>query len=143
MFRFGDLPSSTSTACSQQKAGLRVLGDRAGDNPLAAFRTEGATMSEVRQSYIFGTMLLLGIGLLSLFGGLVLLSERATVSALLFGASPSLGVPATGVDLLKSLYVDSGAVIAMAQGAILFVVGLFRLARTERTWGSVTTPASR
>jgi hypothetical protein len=100
-------------------------------------------MSKVRQSYIFSTMLLLGIGLLSLLGGLVLLSERATVSALLFGATSSLGVPASDMDLLKSLYVDCGAIIAMAQGAILFVVGLFRVARTERTWGSVTTPASR
>ncbi len=60
------------------------------------------------------------------------------MAALLFGASPSLGFPLTDMERLKILYVDCGAVIAMAQGAILFVVSLFRLARTERAWGSAT-----
>jgi hypothetical protein len=100
-------------------------------------------MSEFRQSYNFGTMLLLGIGLMSLFFGLALLMERETVTSLFFGAASSPDLGAANVERLKILYVDCGAILAMAQGTILFVVGLFRLARAERAWSSATTPASR
>jgi hypothetical protein len=100
-------------------------------------------MSVLQQSSKHGALILLGIGLISLFCGLVVLTQRETVTALFFGTGPSLDLAATNIERLKILYVDCGAVIAMAQGTILFVVGLFRLARTERAWGSATTPASR
>src|SRR4051812_44564625 len=86
---------------------------------------EKSTMSEVRQSYNFGTMLLLGVGIMSLLVGLVLLTERETVTSLFFAAASPPDLAATNVERLKILYVGCGAILAMAQGTILFVVGLF------------------
>ena len=96
-------------------------------------------MSETPQSSSHGALVLFGVGLLSLFFGLILLVERFTVASLVFG----LTLPMTILDELKVSFVECGAFFAIAQGVVLFVAGLFLVTRSGASREVIAGPVSR
>lgn len=96
-------------------------------------------MSETPQSSNHNPSILFGVGVLSIFFGLVLLVERLTVASLVFGKD----FPVTSLDELKILFVDCGAVFVIAQGVLLLLVGLFLVARSGGGREVAAGPVSR
>ena len=96
-------------------------------------------MSEAPQSSNQGALVLFGVGLLSVFFGLILLVERFTVASLFFGVT----FPITTFDELKVSFIECGAIFAITQGVLLFAAGLFLVVRNGAGRSVVAGTASR
>ncbi len=96
-------------------------------------------MSEAPQSSNHSALVLFGVGLLSIFFGLILLVERFTVASLVFG----MDFPVTALDELRVSFIECGACFAIAQGVLLFAASFFLVSRNGASRGVIAGPASR
>jgi hypothetical protein len=76
-----------------------------------------------------GVTVLLGVGFLVLLVGYFMATEYARLATVLLVARFDIGTPVSNADLMKALVIEGGGIMAIGQGAILFIVGLFLLAR--------------
>jgi hypothetical protein len=92
-------------------------------------------MSEIQKSPSGGSLLLLGAGILCLFGGFAMMSNGASFASMFLGARFLFGFPFSDADRLKVLFVESGGLLAAGQGAVLCLVGFLRLVRNGNPQG--------
>ena len=100
-------------------------------------------MSGIRHSSNGGTLILVGAGILCFLCGFVMISERTTFASMFLDAKVSLGSPVSNIDHLKILWVEGSGIAAIGQGAVIFVVGLFRLIRTGAPQSTAVKPLGR
>lgn len=100
-------------------------------------------MSEIQKSSNGDTFLLLGAGILCIIGGLVLMSNCTTFASMFLGARVLFGFPFSDSDSLKILFVEVVGILAVGQGAVISIVGLFRLVRNGAPQGTVAGPIGR
>jgi hypothetical protein len=86
-----------------------------------------------------------GIGCLVM--SLMIYSQRQFFAALLFGAHFLFGIPLTGDDSLKLLFVGLGSLVGVVSGFVLVIAGVIVFARAPRlasgSEGVVDLPTAR
>jgi hypothetical protein len=109
----------------------------------SSFPQKETTMSEIQKSSNGGNLMLLGAGILCLLGGFVLMSNGTTFASIFLGARFLFGFPFSDADRLKVLFIEIVGILAVGQGAVVSIVGLFRLARNGAPQGTVARPIGR
>ena len=100
-------------------------------------------MSEIQRSPNSGNLILLGVGILCLLFGFALISTPTTIASMFLGAKSSFGSPVSDADRLKILFVQGGGILALGQGAAIFIVGLVRLVRNGAPRDAMVKPVGR
>lgn len=93
------------------------------------------------------SLALFASGIPCLIVSLIVLSQRKAVAAIFFGAHFLLGMPLTGDDSLKVLFVGFASMIGIAMGVILIAAAAMVLGKATRAQASpraaTTIPTDR
>jgi hypothetical protein len=87
-----------------------------------------------------GVMVLLGVGFIVLLTGYFMTTESVRLATVFLGARLEFGSPVLNLDVMKALVVEGGGILAIGQGAILVIVGLFLLARNGASQRTAIKP---
>jgi hypothetical protein len=87
-----------------------------------------------------GVTVLLGVGFIFLFVGYFMITEHVRIATVFLGARFEFGSPVLNLDVMKAFVVEGGGIVAIGQGAILFIVGLFLLVRNGASQRTAIKP---